>query len=62
MEALSATFDWPEAADCELCHPRGLFSLSQHEFKVMAIHESQTYTLRLFIDFLSQTFIEGLSG
>ena len=25
-------------------------------------HESQTYASRLFIDFLSQTFIEGLTG
>ena len=28
----------------------------------MAIHELQTYISRLFIDFLSQTFIEGLTG
>ena len=36
--------------------------LSQHEFKVMAMNESQTYASRLFIDFLSKTFTEGLTG
>ena len=44
------------------CVMYGLFLLSQHDFEVMAIHESQTYASRLLIDFLSQTFIEELTG
>ena len=58
MKALSSAFDWPEAADCDLCHVWVCIRFRSTSLKFM----NRRHTSRLFIDFLSRAFIEELTG